>query len=36
MRVIRRFAREVAERFAPDKIILFGIALHLLFQNQYE
>ena len=24
MRVIRRFAREVAERFAPDKIILFG------------
>jgi predicted nucleotidyltransferase len=24
MRVIRRFAREVAERFDPDKIILFG------------
>src|SRR5207253_3015896 len=24
MRVIRRFAREVAERFKPDKIILFG------------
>lgn len=24
MRVIRRFAREVAERFRPDKIILFG------------
>jgi predicted nucleotidyltransferase len=24
MRVIRRFAREVAERFAPEKIILFG------------
>src|SRR5947207_10055255 len=24
MRVIRRFAREVAERFEPDKIILFG------------
>jgi predicted nucleotidyltransferase len=24
MRVIRRFAREVAERFQPDKIILFG------------
>jgi predicted nucleotidyltransferase len=24
MRVIRRFAREVAERFNPDKIILFG------------
>jgi predicted nucleotidyltransferase len=24
MRVIRRFAREVAERFHPDKIILFG------------
>src|SRR5256886_16683842 len=24
MRVIRRFAREVAARFAPDKIILFG------------
>ena len=23
-RVIRRFARAVAERFAPDKIILFG------------
>jgi predicted nucleotidyltransferase len=23
-RVIRRFAREVAERFQPDKIILFG------------
>jgi predicted nucleotidyltransferase len=22
--VIRRFAREIAERFAPDKIILFG------------
>jgi predicted nucleotidyltransferase len=24
MRIIRRFAREVAERFDPDKIILFG------------
>jgi predicted nucleotidyltransferase len=24
MRVIRRFAREVAEHFRPDKIILFG------------
>jgi predicted nucleotidyltransferase len=24
MRVIRRFAREVAEKFQPDKIILFG------------
>jgi uncharacterized protein len=24
MRVIRRYAREVAERFQPDKIILFG------------
>jgi len=24
MRLIRRFAREVAERFDPDKIILFG------------
>jgi predicted nucleotidyltransferase len=24
MRLIRRFAREVAERFRPDKIILFG------------
>jgi predicted nucleotidyltransferase len=24
MRVIRRFAREVAERFDPEKIILFG------------
>src|SRR5260370_36590260 len=24
MRVIRRFAREVAEHFQPDKIILFG------------
>jgi predicted nucleotidyltransferase len=24
MRVIRRFARQVAERFSPDKIILFG------------
>src|SRR5947209_2495846 len=24
MRVIRRFAREVAEQFHPDKIILFG------------
>jgi predicted nucleotidyltransferase len=24
MRVIRRFARPVAERFRPDKIILFG------------
>src|SRR5262247_3541217 len=24
MRVIRRFAREVAERFCPEKIILFG------------
>ena len=24
MRVIRKFAREVAERFQPDKIILFG------------
>src|ERR1700752_2183333 len=24
MRVIRRFARQVAEKFHPDKIILFG------------
>ncbi len=24
MRVIRRYAREVAERFRPEKIILFG------------
>src|SRR4051794_14231858 len=24
LRVIRRFARQVAERFHPDKIILFG------------
>jgi uncharacterized protein len=24
MRVIRRFARQVAERFGPDKVILFG------------
>src|SRR5207237_3605321 len=24
MRVIRRFARQIAERFAPEKIILFG------------
>jgi predicted nucleotidyltransferase len=24
MRVIRRFARQIAERFQPDKIILFG------------
>ena len=24
MRAIRRFARQVAERFQPDKIILFG------------
>jgi predicted nucleotidyltransferase len=24
MRVIRQFARQVAERFQPDKIILFG------------
>ncbi len=24
MRVIRRFVRQVAERFEPDKIILFG------------
>src|SRR5882724_3551546 len=24
MRLIRRFARQVAERFEPDKIILFG------------
>ena len=24
MRVIRRYARQVAERFHPDKIILFG------------
>src|SRR5262245_58704777 len=24
LRVIRRFARQVAERFAPEKIILFG------------
>src|SRR5437773_10630494 len=24
MRVIRRFARQVSERFQPDKIILFG------------
>ncbi len=24
MRVIRRFARQVADRFQPDKIVLFG------------
>lgn len=24
MRLIRRFARQVAERFGPDKVILFG------------
>ena len=24
MRIIRKFAREVAERFQPDKIVLFG------------
>jgi predicted nucleotidyltransferase len=24
MRLVRRFARQVAERFQPDKIILFG------------
>ena len=24
MRVIRRFARQVAERFEPERIILFG------------
>jgi predicted nucleotidyltransferase len=24
MHLIRRFARQVAERFQPDKIILFG------------
>lgn len=24
MRVIRRFARQVVERFHPDRIILFG------------
>jgi predicted nucleotidyltransferase len=24
MRVIRRFARDVAQRFQPDKIVLFG------------
>src|SRR5438128_6207856 len=24
MRVIRRYARQVAERFGPDKVILFG------------
>jgi len=24
MRVIRRFARQVADRFRPEKIILFG------------
>jgi predicted nucleotidyltransferase len=24
MRVIRRYARAIAERFQPDKIILFG------------
>ena len=24
MRVIRRFARDVAEKFQPDRIILFG------------
>ncbi len=24
MRIIRRFARDVAEKFEPDKIILFG------------
>ena len=24
MRVIRKFARDVAERFQPDKIVLFG------------
>jgi predicted nucleotidyltransferase len=26
--VIRRFAREIAERFAPEKIILFGSHAH--------
>ena len=28
MRVIRKFAREVAERFQPSKIILFGSYAH--------
>jgi predicted nucleotidyltransferase len=28
MAVIRRFAREVAERFGPEKIILFGSYAH--------
>src|SRR5712692_6254127 len=28
MRVIRRFARQVAEYFCPDKIILFGSYAH--------
>jgi predicted nucleotidyltransferase len=28
MRVIRRFARHVAEHFQPDKIILFGSYAH--------
>ena len=28
MRIIRRFARQVAEQFQPDKIILFGSHAH--------
>jgi predicted nucleotidyltransferase len=28
LRVIRRFARQVAERFRPEKIILFGSYAH--------
>jgi predicted nucleotidyltransferase len=28
MRVIRRYARQVADRFKPDKIILFGSYAH--------
>src|SRR5438309_2729989 len=28
MRLIRRYARQVAERFQPDKIILFGSHAH--------
>jgi predicted nucleotidyltransferase len=28
MRIIRRFARQVAEQFQPDKIILFGSYAH--------
>jgi predicted nucleotidyltransferase len=28
LRVIRRYARQVAERFSPDKIILFGSYAH--------